>query len=213
MSSKKELEEIKKAEEFARNILARRVRKGLGEYYILWSTYSLLLGFLYNMFSFYVPSLLNSSVYEYIVFGILMIYVVYTMYIFYKVYKKREILTPVTSKKRNNRKRLGIQLYNILYYAPPIIIVSVFVYLLFTTQHLFAILSALGYSILISYMAYRIAKDTNKVMWYDYLALSSFIISSTLGQINYAFYLIYTFTWIYAGVRSIIDSYEGGESE
>lgn len=201
----KELDEIKEAEEFARIILAKKVRKALGEYYILWSTYPILVSFIYLILSSYVPSLVYLT--NYISLGLVGVYVAYTSLLFSRTFSKRRILNPNIEKRVLRKGRLAV-------WAVFSAILSILIYLMFTSNNMTnLIFYSLMYSIFIVSITYNIAKYTMKIRYYDYIALGSFILSMSLGPINFAFYYIATLTWIYAGVKSIIDSYEGEKNE
>ncbi|MBB5254319.1 hypothetical protein [Sulfurisphaera ohwakuensis] len=187
---------IKDAEKLAKRILTHKIRKSLGEYYIFWSTYVVIEGLLYSISSIH-------SLLIYFLIPLLLIYIAYTSVIFHKAYSKREFLH--SSKNR---------LRDILFTALMLSIIGLWVYTLITLNDFsYYIVSDAVYTTIISIFIYDTARDTGKVRYYDYVAIITFIISMLLGPFNSLFYYLYFFFWIYAGVKSIVESYEGSEDE
>ncbi|BAB66094.1 hypothetical protein [Sulfurisphaera tokodaii] len=187
---------IQEAEELAKRILKHKIRKTLGIYYIFWSTYIVSIGILYS-----IPNLQFLSTYLFI--SILFVYLTYTSILFYKAYRVREILEPPEYKSKY-----------ILFTAILFIIIGVWIYTLTIFNYFsYYIVSIVIYTAIVSEQIFQIARDTGKVRYYDYIAIITFIASMMLGSLNYHLYYLYFFPWIYAGVKSIIESYEVAKDE
>ena len=187
---------VEEAEKLAKRILTRKIRKSLGEYYIFWSTFVVVLGII-----FFIP--FTQSLIPYLYTLLVLVYAGYTEVIFYKAYSKREFL-------RTPKSKLKYFLFITLILAA----VGVWAYLLDTLNDFtFDALSDVIITTIISILLYDVVRDTGRVRYYDYLAIASFVLSNMLGPFNYLFFFIYFFFWVYAGVKSIIESYEGTEDE
>ncbi|BFI75825.1 hypothetical protein [Sulfurisphaera ohwakuensis] len=187
---------IKDAEKLAKRILTHKIRKSLGEYYIFWSTYVVIEGILYSISSIH-------SLLIYFLIPLLLIYIAYTSVIFHKAYSKREFL-------HSSKNRLRYVLFTALMLS----IIGLWVYtLIMLNDFSYYIVSDAVFTTIISILIYDTARDTGKVRYYDYVAIITFIISMLLGPFNSLFYYLYFFFWVYAGVKSIVESYEGSEDE
>lgn len=192
-------ETVREAEELARRIVRRRLRKGLGAYYLVWSTYAASAGLLYSI----VQNLSPGEPLRSLAFmAILLAYMAYTWVIFYRAFSKRELLS-------GYQRRLWSRLRYALVAAAVTAAVGAWEYLLFLLHSvLYDEVSAAAYSSIITVQIYYIARGTGNVKYYDYLAIASLPVSLLLGPLYYALYYVYSFFWVYAGARSIEDSYE-----
>lgn len=185
-----ESQKIKEAEELARKILVRKVRKSMGIYYVLWS--SLIVDIEV------ISSIIPHQFFLYVFSALIVAYVTYSMDLFRKTFSKRAFLeTP---------KRVKGLLFDL---ALATMIASYFVAIDLLNDFTLSVISIAIYVAVISYSIYNVVSFTGNVRYYDYIAIASFIISETLGYFNYVFYFVYFFPWLYAGVKSIIESYEG----
>ena len=190
-------ETVRKAENLARRIVRRRLRKSLGVYYLVWSTYAVSAGLLYSIVQNLPP---GEPLRSLAIVAVLLAYMAYTWVIFYYASSRRELLSG-----RWGLSRLGYALVAAIVTAA----VGAWTYSLFLLHSaLYDEFSAAAYSSIIAVQIYFVARSTGSVKYYDYLAIASLLVSLLLGPLYYALYYVYSFFWVYAGARSIEDSYE-----
>uniref|UniRef100_A0A2U9IRD6 Uncharacterized protein n=2 Tax=Metallosphaera hakonensis TaxID=79601 RepID=A0A2U9IRD6_9CREN len=123
--------------------------------------------------------------------------------LFHKAYTKREFLN-------SSKNKLRYVIFSVFL----VTIIGIWMYsLILFNDFSYYVISIAMYVSIVSFQIYNIARETGKVRYYDHIAVISFVLSMLLGPFNYLMYYVYFFPWIYAGVKSIIESYEGTDDE
>lgn len=196
---------IKDSKELANRIIKNEYRKALGKYYLLWSTYSIILFVVYGL----LYTLNYSSIYGVIIQAFLsIVYIFFTAQFFTRasVASKRysEVFKPYNSYIRFIYKItfIGFILGSALFYLG---------YLKYS--FLMALIGALIFVTSIDINLVLTYPIAGGIKTYDIMAIVTFSTMMLLYilAIFYIFeitFLIFTLSWIYAGYRSLMEVIE-----
>jgi len=191
------MKSVEEAKEIARRATRRIIRKTLGKYYLLWSTYPLAIGVLYILTP---PSLLENPL-PYIL--TLIPYLTLTSYFFMDMGKKLRRYKELIGWKSRRRVSLLI-----------VLMLAGFVMLVLGHEPGFNYLLILGLSLYTSTVDYYIYYTASfaRFRYYDLLTMVTFSISMFVWFLplpySEALYLVMSVVWIFSGYSSLSEVIE-----
>ncbi|MGC8543754.1 MAG: hypothetical protein ACP5NQ_07400 [Vulcanisaeta sp.] len=197
----------------ARKILSKETRKALGLYYIMWSTYPIVIALMFTLsYEFKnIDALLSSRpfnvpvpLYIVLIIATVIIYGIFTGRIFSKLFRVSRLSEII--RYRRWRRRISIILMYI-YFAITIVLTFLMMYSLSTMIYYIPLLLFVIGVLYTNYNLFR--SGIVKVRYYDHLANASFAIIMIIGPVYYFTFYMLSLIWVYAGVRSLLEVVEG----
>lgn len=199
---------IKSAEKIAFKTVKYELRKAIGKYYILWSTFPVLFYLIYSI----NPNLLNNF-YSLFVSAIVYAFYLLETFLFFRnanrlyvkfseIFLRRKSANEINSASFNRKIRvLFYALISVAYFA---VIYSGF-YISNLTLILFGISVGSFFVIISLYIPLKIVG----IKYYDTIAFITFLINNAALSFGY-YYVSYIFSlsWLYAGYKSLMEIIE-----
>jgi len=199
----------------ARRILSREVRKALGLYYIIWSTYPIVIALMFTLtYEFSgINALLSLKplnvpipLYGILMIAIIVVYGGLAGRFFSRLSKVSK--SPELIRYREQRQRINRLLMK-AYFAVTIMLALVS-YLVSYQSAAFYYIPLLLFIVGVLYVNYNLFRSgIVKVRYYDHLANASFAVIMIIEFTYYFAFYILSLIWIYAGVKSLLEVIEG----